>query len=305
MKNLNTTTKAQLATVQVFPRSSPATEIRKSRKPLTHAFSGFRLICLAGESQRLLMKAENLEKFETGKPNQRFLRMQPGNADAGDGTNQRKLAGGRRASGHRPWLVTMVAPRPRRRQRSAGRRNHSPAQGLAMPQVPATRADMVAAQPCPPANSTPWRVRPGTVSRCTPGYRRAAARPATNVIFAKRTQIKLSCKYLNMRILINNFRFSKRAKRTQTKPSCAGVDPAGLWGRRFAQTGETFPQNSRSEPLNRLTTKARRPPLVSGSGRQTGRPASIAARNGRCQEWLYDVELMCSQTHAAQPAKLW
>ncbi len=51
--------------------------------------------------------------------------------------------------------------------------------------------------------------------------RDAATRPATRVIFAKRTQIKLPYKCLKMRILTYNLRFSKSRKRTQTNPNQA------------------------------------------------------------------------------------
>ncbi len=57
------------------PAPPPATVVRKSRKPLTHGFSGFRLIWLADGSQSRMMKTESQKISEAEKPNQRCLKM--------------------------------------------------------------------------------------------------------------------------------------------------------------------------------------------------------------------------------------
>ncbi len=92
----------------------------------------------------------------------------------------------------------------------------------------------------------------------------------TRGIFAKRTQMELLRKRLNMRILTNNFRFSKSRKRTQTNPNQArlcGLQPdrPDSGAHRDAATGigtrskreEIFPKHLRVKPLNPINDNAR------------------------------------------------
>ncbi len=82
-------------------------------------------------------------------------------------------------------------------------------------------------------------------------------RAATRGIFAKRTQMKLRYKPLNIRILINILRFLKSRKRTQTNPNKAKrcrLQLERFKGRKFHRPPPKregiFPKHARIESLN-------------------------------------------------------
>ncbi len=155
-------------------------------KPLTHAFSGVRLIWSAGGSQRRLMKAENQSKSGARTMNQWCRGMWTLTEEEGAGTRKRKVHRFKKLCSR---IFQPKFPRSRR---------------LVMSGRGVSRR---AAFPEPPKRSV--------------GHRNARAMQATNIFFAKRTQIKLRCKRLKMRTLINNLWFSKSPKRTQTNPNRA------------------------------------------------------------------------------------
>ncbi len=146
-------------------------------------------------------------------------------ADEDDGTRKRKICWFKKFCCRifRPWLWPKAALKPPQSKRCAKaerppRREAFGTRRFIAASTRSRRVGMAARRDCGDSFT-------GSALAAV-GYRDAGGRPATRVIFAKRTQIKLGYKRLIMRILINKLLFSKSRKRTQIEPKSSQVVPA-------------------------------------------------------------------------------